>query len=138
LDESSLEIEIYQSGDGKSGGQRQKLAATCLAAALRYQLGGRDRTLPGFSTVMLDEAFDKADAEFTTMAMNIFKTFGFQMVVATPLKSVMTLEPFIGGACFVHIKERKSSTVLMIEYDEKAQRLNFPESVDDEQEAAVS
>jgi uncharacterized protein YPO0396 len=138
LDESGLEIEIYQSGDGKSGGQRQKLAATCLAAALRYQLGGRDRTLPSFSTVMLDEAFDKADAEFTTMAMNIFKTFGFQMVVATPLKSVMTLEPFIGGACFVHIKERKNSTVLMIEYDENTQRLNFPESVADEQDAAVS
>ena len=29
--------------------------------------------------------------------MNIFTNFGFQMVVATPLKSVMTLEPFIGA-----------------------------------------
>jgi len=34
LDESGLEIEVYRSGAGKSGGQRQKLAA-----ALRYQLG---------------------------------------------------------------------------------------------------
>jgi uncharacterized protein YPO0396 len=91
-------VEVYRSGAGKSGGQRQKLAATCLAAALRYQLGGQDRALPSYSTVVLDEAFDKADAEFTAMAMNIFKTFGFQMIVATPLKSVMTLEPFIGGA----------------------------------------
>lgn len=38
LDASGLEIEVYRSGAGKSGGQRQKLAATCLAAALRYQL----------------------------------------------------------------------------------------------------
>ena len=82
--------------------------------------------MPSFSTVALDEAFDKADAEFTTMAMNIFKTFGFQMVVATPLKSVMTLEPFIGGACFVHIKDRKTSHVVAIEYDEEQKRLKLP------------
>ncbi|HZY46501.1 MAG TPA: SbcC/MukB-like Walker B domain-containing protein, partial [Candidatus Bathyarchaeia archaeon] len=116
LDSDDREVEIYRSGAGKSGGQRQKLAATCLASALRYQLGGQDRALPSFSTVVLDEAFDKADAEFTAMAMNIFKTFGFQMIVATPLKSVMTLEPFIGGACFIHIRDRKDSSALMIEY----------------------
>jgi len=126
LDEEEREVEVYSSGAGKSGGQRQKLAATCLAAALRYQLGGQDRGMPMFSTVALDEAFDKADAEFTTMAMNIFKTFGFQMVVATPLKSVMTLEPFIGGACFVHIKDRKTSAIVPIEYDEEQKRLKLP------------
>lgn len=131
LDESGLEIEVYRSGAGKSGGQRQKLAATCLAAALRYQLGGHDRELPTFSTVVLDEAFDKADAEFTAMAMNIFKTFGFQMIVATPLKSVMTLEPFIGGACFIHIKDRKYSAAISIDYDEETQRLKWkPEDGD--------
>lgn len=138
LDELDEEVEIYRSGAGKSGGQRQKLAATCLAAALRYQLGGQDRALPSFSTVVLDEAFDKADAEFTAMAMNIFKTFGFQMIVATPLKSVMTLEPFIGGACFVHIKDRKNSAVLKIDYDKDARRLKLPEYVRDAQETVVS
>jgi uncharacterized protein YPO0396 len=134
-DEFQREVEVYRSGAGKSGGQRQKLAATCLAAALRYQLGGQDRVLPSYSTVVLDEAFDKADAEFTAMAMNIFKTFGFQMIVATPLKSVMTLEPFIGGACFVHIKDRKDSAVLKIDYDKAAQRLIFPAQIEHAEEA---
>lgn len=129
LDEDDLEVEVYRSGAGKSGGQRQKLAATCLAAALRYQLGGQDKALPSYSTVVLDEAFDKADAEFTAMAMNIFKTFGFQMIVATPLKSVMTLEPFIGGACFVHIKDRKKSAVIPIEYDNESHRLKLTQDV---------
>jgi uncharacterized protein YPO0396 len=138
LDQNDEEVEIYRSGAGKSGGQRQKLAATCLAAALRYQLGGQDRALPTFATVVLDEAFDKADAEFTSMAMNIFKTFGFQMIVATPLKSVMTLEPFIGGACFVHIKDRKNSAMLIIDYDEDARRLKLPEELRDGQEAPLS
>lgn len=125
LDRDGIEQEVYRSGAGKSGGQRQKLAATCLAAALRYQLGGQDRSLPRYCTVFLDEAFDKADADFTKMAMNIFRTFGFQMIVATPLKSVMTLEPFIGGAGFVHIRDRKASSVIPIEYDEASRRLKL-------------
>jgi uncharacterized protein YPO0396 len=138
IDALDREVEVYRSGAGKSGGQRQKLAATCLAAALRYQLGGQDRALPSFATVVLDEAFDKADAEFTTMAMNIFKTFGFQMVVATPLKSVMTLEPFIGGACFVHIKDRKTSSILTIDYDESTHRLALPDHVGHDRDAALA
>ena len=121
------QVEVYRSGAGKSGGQRQKLATTCLAAALRYQLGGDDGHLPRYAPVVLDEAFDKADNEFTALAMDIFENFGFQMVVATPLKSVMTLEPFIGGACFVDINGRHDSGVLLIDYDEKERRLALPE-----------
>lgn len=126
-DAEGREIEIYRSGAGKSGGQRQKLATTCLAAALRYQLGGHERGAPVYAPVVLDEAFDKADNEFTALAMNIFTHFGFQMIVATPLKSVMTLEPFIGGACFVDIRDRRHSSVLLIEYDTEKQRLKVPE-----------
>jgi len=138
LDESGTEVEVYRSGAGKSGGQRQKLAATCLAAALRYQLGSNELGVPVYAPVILDEAFDKADNEFTAMAMNIFVNFGFQMVVATPLKSVMTLEPFIGGACFVEISERRRSAVLLIEYDVERQRLKLPESARAEQAVAIS
>lgn len=127
FDEAGNEVQVHQSGAGLSGGQRQKLATTVLAAALRYQLGGSDTGMPLYASVVLDEAFDKADNEFTALAMNIFTNFGFQMIVATPLKSVMTLEPFIGGACFVDIRERKVSSVLLIEYDDARQRLKLPE-----------
>ena len=135
IDESGVEVEIYRSGAGKSGGQRQKLATTCLAAALRYQLGGNDHGVPMYAPVVLDEAFDKADNEFTALAMNIFSNFGFQMIVATPLKSVMTLEPFIGGACFIDISDRRVSGVLLIDYDSDRQRLKLPEY--DRREAGV-
>jgi uncharacterized protein YPO0396 len=138
VDGEGRQVEVYRGGSGKSGGQRQKLATTCLAAALRYQLGGDDHGFPQYAPVVLDEAFDKADNEFTALAMNIFAQFGFQMVVATPLKSVMTLEPFIGGACFVDIVERKQSGVLMIEYDSERQRLNLPERTRDETGATVT
>lgn len=138
VDAEGRQVEVYRGGSGKSGGQRQKLATTCLAAALRYQLGGDDQGLPQYAPVVLDEAFDKADNEFTALAMNIFAQFGFQMIVATPLKSVMTLEPFIGGACFVDIVDRRQSSALMIEYDSERQRLNLPERSRDEAGAAVS
>ena len=77
--------------------------------------------------MVLDEAFGKADNEFTELAMRIFEGFGFQMVVATPLKSVMTLEPFIGGACFVDIADRNRSATLQIAYDAVHKRLDLPE-----------
>lgn len=115
--------DIFQSGAGKSGGQRQKLAATCLAAALRYQLAGTGRPLPQFCTVLMDEAFDKADSEFTAMTLNIFHTFGFQMLMATPMKAVRTLEPFIGGAHVFSNRSRDSSGAVSIEYDMAARRL---------------
>jgi len=120
------EVEIYRSGAAKSGGQREKLATTGLAAALRYQLGGAEGGFPIYAPVVLDEAFGKADNELTELAMRIFLRFGFEMIVATPLKSVMTLEPFIGGACFVDIVERKRSATLPIEYDSEQQRLRLP------------
>lgn len=127
LDREGREIEVYRSGAGKSGGQRQKLATTCLAAALKYQLCGSEQDLPTYAPVVLDEAFDKADHDYTKMAMEIFRKLGFQMIVATPLKSVMTLEPFIGGACFVDINDRQKSGFLLIEYDDQGKRLNLPE-----------
>jgi uncharacterized protein YPO0396 len=135
IDEGGVTVDTYRSGASRSGGQRQKLATTCLAAALRYQLGGNDHGVPMYAPVVLDEAFDKADNEFTALAMNIFANFGFQMIVATPLKSVMTLEPFIGGACFVDISDRRVSGILLIEYDAGRQRLKLPEHA--REEAAV-
>jgi uncharacterized protein YPO0396 len=119
------EIETYSGGGGRSGGQRQKLTATCLAAALRYKLGGADGGPPTYAAVVLDEAFAKTDSEFTATCMRIFTELGFQMIVATPLKSVMTLEEFVGGATYVTIADRKRSSVLKIEYDAESARLKL-------------
>jgi uncharacterized protein YPO0396 len=127
FDDTGIEVERHDSGSGKSGGQRQKLATTCLAAALCYQLAGEEGDWPSFSTVVMDEAFDHTDNEYTGMVMNIFKNLGFQVVAATPVKNVMALEPFIGGGTFVSIRERKYSEVLPIKYLADTNRLDLPE-----------
>ena len=123
--ETGQQIEAHRGSAGKSGGQRQKLTATCLAAALRFKLGGSDGSASSYGAVVLDEAFTKTDDEFTRTSMRIFTSLGFQMIVATPIKSVMTLEEFIGGAVFVRIVDRRVSSVLVIAYDDAAKRLQL-------------
>ena len=123
IGEDGSEIESYQSGSGKSGGQRQKLAATCLAAALRYQLGAQSLGYPVYGLVVFDEAFDKLDNESTMVVMSIFKRLGFQMLLATPLKGILASESYIGGAAVVSIKDRQRSIVTPVKYDQAARRL---------------
>jgi uncharacterized protein YPO0396 len=127
FDGDKNELETYRSGAGKSGGQRQKLAATCLAAALRYQLGGAEQGFPRFGTVVFDEAFDKIDAELTVLALKIFNSLGFQMILATPMKNIPLSEPFVGGAVYVSIADRRKSGVTAIVYDQDRRRLLWPE-----------
>lgn len=107
-------LNVHDSSAGLSGGQKQKLVVFCLAAALRYQLAPEGTDLPVYGSIVMDEAFDKADAAFTTMAMNIFVEFGFHMILATPLKLLRTLEPFIGGIALVTCRDSKSSSVASI------------------------
>jgi uncharacterized protein YPO0396 len=124
LYEDGREARVYTDSAGLSGGQKQKLAAICLAAALRYQLGGEHAVAPTFSTVVLDEAFDKADADFTKAAMDIFtRIFGFQMIIATPNKSVPTLDPYVGGAAVVHIRDRTTSRIELILKEQPTDRI---------------
>lgn len=75
IDAQGRELAVHDTGAGLSGGQRQKLVTFCLAAALRYQLAGDDEDVPAYGTVIMDEAFDKADSNFTRMAMDVFQEF---------------------------------------------------------------
>ncbi|MFF0989311.1 ATP-binding protein [Kocuria nitroreducens] len=109
LDPDGAVVNVHDSSSGLSGGQRQKLVIFCMAAALRYQLTEDDEDVPRFGTVILDEAFDKADHRFTRMAMDVFQEFGFHMVLATPLKLLQVLEHYIGGVVYVSCEDHQRS-----------------------------
>lgn len=98
-------VNTYQDSAALSGGQAQKLVFFCLAAALRYRLADIDAELPTYGTVILDEAFDRADPEFTRTAMDVFTSFGFHMVLATPFKLIRTLSPYVDGTIVVNYEE---------------------------------
>lgn len=114
IDETGRVLATYDSGAAMSGGQQQKLVIFCLAAALRYQLASPDDAYPRYGTIVLDEAFDKADTRYTRMAMDIFVEFGFQMVLATPQKLLQTVEPYVGGATSIENPTRQRCEVSQV------------------------
>ena len=88
-----------------SGGQAQKLVFFCLAAALRFRLAEPDQDVPTYGSIILDEAFDRADPAFTRTAMSVFESFGFHMILATPFKLIQTLSPYVDGTIVVNYDE---------------------------------
>lgn len=118
VDSTCSVVNVHDSGSGLSGGQKQKLVIFCLAAALRYQLTADGEDVPNFGSIVLDEAFDKADATFTRMAMDIFREFGFHMILATPLKLLQVLEDYVGGVGLARCRELMSSSVAPVSIEE--------------------
>lgn len=109
---------VYDSSEGLSGGQRQKLVVFCLAAALRYQLTDEDGEVPRFGSIILDEAFSNADSSYTRRAMDVFRAFGFHMVLATPQKLLQTLEAYVGAVTSVSNPTRNATRIANVVFDE--------------------
>ena len=121
VDLAGRTLNVHDSSAGLSGGQRQKLVIFCLAAALRYQLAADEDELPSYATIILDEAFDKADSRYTRMAMDVFVEFGFHMILATPEKLLQTIEPYVGGIISITNASRKDSRTAAVIYREAEQ-----------------
>jgi uncharacterized protein YPO0396 len=95
-------VVTYRNTAAGSGGEQEKLVAFCLAAALSYNLADRDSGgVPRFAPLMLDEAFSKSDETFASQALAAFAEFGFQLIMAAPIRMSGVLEPFIGQAVLV-------------------------------------
>lgn len=86
-------LAILDNLGGKSGGESQELIAFIVGAALRYQLGDRDKSCPTYAPVFLDEGFTKADPEYTGRAVMAWKGLGFQLIVGSPFGNVSGIEP---------------------------------------------
>ena len=117
IDDHGRAHATYDSGAAMSGGQQQKLVIFCLAAALRYQLADPDEAISKYGTIILDEAFDKADTRYTRMALNIFIEFGFHMVLATPQKLLQTIEPYVGAATSIENPSRQKTLAATMVWD---------------------
>ena len=90
-----------------SGGESQELSAVIQVAALRYALGDSERPQPRFGVIMMDEAFIKADKQFTQRSMTTLQNLGFQTVVAGPQQSMTAVGDFVERFAFV-VKDRDS------------------------------
>jgi uncharacterized protein YPO0396 len=112
--------EYYQSTAGKSGGQKEVLAVTVLAASLAYQFGLAfgERASNAFRFVMLDEAFCRGTDESVHYGLSLLERLGLQVILVTPLQKLKAIEPHIARVGFVYNPSGKASGVKGMTLDE--------------------
>ena len=122
--ETKEEYEHYTDSGGKSGGQKEKLAYTILAASLAYQFGIDTGTVRArtFRFVMIDEAFGRGSDGSARFALELFKTMNLQILLVTPMQKIHIIEPYIKHVGFIHNEDGKNSclrTLTIEEYREE-------------------
>ncbi|MCG5511360.1 ATP-binding protein [Ectothiorhodospira lacustris] len=111
--EDDREHEHYTDSGGKSGGQKEKLAYTVLAASLAYQFGlewGETRSR-SFRFVVIDEAFGRGSDDSARYGLDLFRRLHLQLLIVTPLQKIHIIEPFVASVGFVHSVEGRESMV---------------------------
>ncbi|MEP6588386.1 MAG: SbcC/MukB-like Walker B domain-containing protein, partial [Polaromonas sp.] len=109
--EDDSEHEHYTDSGGKSGGQKEKLAYTILAASLAYQFGlewGAVRSR-SFRFVVIDEAFGRGSDESAQYGLRLFAKLNLQLLIITPLQKIHIIEPFVASVGFVQNEEGRCS-----------------------------
>ncbi len=126
--EDDSEYEHYADSGGKSGGQKEKLAYTVLAASLVYQFGlepGKVRSRT-FRFVVIDEAFGRGSDDSAQYGLRLFGQLHLQLLVVTPLQKIHIIEPFVSAVGFVHSEDGRTAMLRNLsieEYQEEKQRL---------------
>ena len=120
------EHEHYSDSGGKSGGQKEKLAYTVLAASLAYQFGlewGAVRSR-SFRFVVIDEAFGRGSDESAHYGLRLFQQLNLQLLIVTPLQKIHIIEPFVASVGFVHNEGGKDSRLRCLSIEEyRAQKV---------------
>ncbi len=114
------EHEHYSDSGGKSGGQKEKLAYTVLAASLAYQFGlewGAVRSR-SFRFVVIDEAFGRGSDESAQYGLRLFQELNLQLLIVTPLQKIHIIEPFVSSVGFVHNEGGRDSRLRCLTIEE--------------------
>jgi uncharacterized protein YPO0396 len=132
--ETGEEHEHFTDSGGKSGGQKEKLAYTILAAALAFQFGlapsvngggGRTGGQRSFRFVVIDEAFGRGSDESARYGLELFKRMQLQLLIVTPLQKIHVIEPFVANVGFVANRNGEDSQLRNLtiqEYREERDR----------------
>jgi uncharacterized protein YPO0396 len=118
--EDDAEYEHYTDSGGKSGGQKEKLAYTILAASLAYQFklewgAAKSRT---FRFAVIDEAFGRGSDESTRFALELFGRLGLQLLIVTPLQKIHVIEPHVSAVGFVDNPQSNNSRLQTLTIEE--------------------
>ena len=125
--EDNREHEHYSDSGGKSGGQKEKLAYTILAASLAYQFGldvaadaqaSDAQRARSFRFVVIDEAFGRGSDESAQYGLQLFEKLNLQLLIVTPLQKIHIIEPFVASVGFVQNDEGKNSKIRNLSIEE--------------------
>lgn len=121
--EDHTEYEHYADSGGKSGGQKEKLAYTVLAASLAYQFGlewnsVRSRT---FRFVAIDEAFGRGSDDSTRFSLELFKKLNLQLLIVTPLQKIHIIEPYVSSVGLVYSRDGQTARLRNMSVEEYRQ-----------------
>lgn len=135
--ETGESYDFYKDAGGKSGGQKEKLAYTILAASLAYQFNLGEENKRSFRFVIIDEAFGRGSDDSAKFGLNLFKKLDLQLLVVTPLQKISIIEPFISSVCLaapVDIDGKRESYLTNFTIDEfkrlKAKRKQLQNNFD--------
>lgn len=118
--QDNAEHEHYSDSGGKSGGQKEKLAYTILAASLAYQFGlewGAVRSR-SFRFVVIDEAFGRGSDESAQYGLKLFRQLNLQLLIVTPLQKIHIIEPYVSNVGFVHNEGGRASKLRNLSIEE--------------------
>lgn len=120
----NAEREFYRDSSGKSGGQKEKLAYTILAAALAYQfgLGDTQARQRHFRFVVIDEAFGRGSDDSTRYGLELFGSLDLQLLIVTPLQKIAVIEDYIAAVHFVHNEGGSNSMVQTLTIEQYRER----------------
>ncbi|MFF4386262.1 ATP-binding protein [Streptomyces sp. NPDC001552] len=118
------EYEVYSDSSGKSGGQKEKLAYTILAASLAYQfrIDPEAKNARTFRFVVIDEAFGRGDDDAAHFGLGLFHRLGLQLLVVTPLQKLHVIEPHVSRVGYVYKSNEihsRLTTLTIEEYREQ-------------------
>lgn len=123
-DDSEYEHDSHS--DGKSGGQKERLAYTILAASLACQFGleGDGARSRSFRFVLIDEAFGRCSDESAQYGLRLLQKFNLQILFVTSPEQTHVIEPFVATVGFVHNDDGRSSKLRNLTVEEyRAQKL---------------
>jgi len=118
--EDNTEHEHYADSGGKSGGQKEKLAYTVLAASLAYQFGLEWGAVlsRSFRFVVIDEAFGRGSDESAQYGLQLFAQLNLQLLIVTPLQKIHIIEPFVASVGYVHNEDGRNSVLRNLSIEE--------------------
>jgi len=118
--EDGSEYEHYSDSGGKSGGQKEKLAYTILAASLAYQFGLERGTVRSrsFRFVVIDEAFGRGSDDSARYGLSLFQQLNLQLLIVTPLQKIHIIEPYVASVGFVHNEGGRASKLRNLTIEE--------------------